>query len=254
MASFTINFYSSAIDHHVDVTVMIPENCPKDNIPVLWLLHGMTGDHTGWIRNSCIERYAKQYGIAVVCPSAANSYYCDMVYGEKYYTFVSRELVDYMRKIFRFSERREDNYIAGLSMGGYGALRIALLNPDQYCATAPLSGVLDIVRALSNCSWSGIARTIWGENFAENVKKTDNDIFYIAENFPEDKEKPYVFAACGYNDFLLKDNRTAAAKLSLCGFHIDYMEGEGEHNWDFWDHWILIAIREMFRNTGREVK
>jgi S-formylglutathione hydrolase FrmB len=254
MASFAINFYSKEMDHHVDVTVMIPDTAPVDNIPVLWLLHGMTGDHTGWIRNTCIERYSKKYGIAVVCPSAENSYYCDMVYGKKFYSFVTRELVDYMRRIFRFSEKREDNYIAGLSMGGYGALRIALLNPEQYCATAPLSGVLDIVSSLSHCSWSGIARNIWGENFAETVKGSDNDIFHIAETFPEDKEKPYVFVACGYNDFLLGQNKDAVAKLYECGFHIDYMEGEGEHNWDFWDPWINVAIGEMFKNTGREVK
>lgn len=254
MAIFRINFKSKALRNDVDVTVMIPENAPKEDIPVLYLLHGMTDDHESWSKNTSIARYAYKRGIAVVCPSGANSYYSDMVYGEKYYTYVSRELVDYMRKIFRFSERREDNYIAGLSMGGYGALRIALMNPHQYCAAAPLSGVLDMASSLERGNWGYTARNIWGEDFEKTVRGSDADIHYLAETFPEDAPKPYIYACCGLSDFLLKDNQRTVSKLRECGFDVDFEEGEGEHNWQFWDSWICRCIDKMFENTGREVK
>jgi hypothetical protein len=182
------------LNHDTELNVIIPDNCNQEKIPVLWLLHGMHDNHSGWCRRTGIERYANAYKIAVVCPDGENSYYTNMVYGKRYFDFLTDELVAFVRKTFRLSDRREDNFICGLSMGGYGALHTALMRPDLYSAAASLSGVADIVSRLQVCAWTHEARMVWGDNFKENVKNCEADIMWLAENFPKDSEKPRIFS------------------------------------------------------------
>ena len=111
-------------------------------LKVVWLLHGMGDDYTGWLRYSNLERYALARGIAVVCPSVhAQCFYSNMTKGLAYYDYIADELPAFMKETFpQFSQKREDNYVAGLSMGGYGALKFGLSRPDQYCRIGCLSG------------------------------------------------------------------------------------------------------------------
>src|SRR5690349_16517678 len=136
------------------VTVVLPQ-ATEDQIgvsdsgadgppPVLYLLHGLTDDHTAWHRYTSVARYAEAAGLAVVMPSAFHSFYADEVHGHAYWTFVSEELPAIVRSFFRVSDAPEDTFVAGLSMGGYGALKLALTHPDRYAAAASLSGALDI--------------------------------------------------------------------------------------------------------------
>ena len=110
------------------VNVVLPQNtsgqiglkgvAADDGCPVLYLLHGMSDDHSTWIRRTSVERYATQYGLALVMPNAHRSYYTDMACGLKYWTYVSEELPRLMHTFFKISDRREDTFVAGLSMGG----------------------------------------------------------------------------------------------------------------------------------------
>ena len=173
-----------------------------------------------------------------------------MTYGKRYFDFVTDELVKFIRKTFRFSERREDNFICGLSMGGYGALHTALMCPDQYSAAASLSGVVDIVARLQVCAWTHEARMVWGDDFRENVKNCEADIMWLAENFPKDKAKPRIFSCCGTEDSLYANNITFRDFMQKTDFDYTYDEGPGVHNWAFWDEWVKKAIKWMLEGCN----
>jgi S-formylglutathione hydrolase FrmB len=117
-----------------------------DGPPVLYLLHGMSDDHTAWLRYTSIERYAAAAGLAVVMPAAARSFYTDEAQGHAFWALVADELPEIVSSFFRVSTRPERTYVAGLSMGGYGAVKLALARPRQFAGAASLSGALDIVR------------------------------------------------------------------------------------------------------------
>src|SRR3712207_4064507 len=112
--------------------------------PVLYLLHGLSDDDTIWLRRTSIERYVAPLGLAVVMPQVHRSFYADERYGGRYWTFLSEELPALVDSWFRVSQRREDTFVAGLSMGGYGALKWALRQPDRFAAAASLSGAVGV--------------------------------------------------------------------------------------------------------------
>lgn len=244
MATINLNFRPASLDFSTDVNIYLPDGVTED-IPTLWLLHGMHGDRNSWINGSAIGRYARARGIAVVMPSAENSFYADQKYGFKYYTFIAKELPEYLRKILPLSDKREKNYIAGLSMGGYGAFKLALLNPESYCAAASLSGCLDLPDVLSRNSWGNVAICNWGENYATCVKDTSDDVLYLIDNFPKDAVRPRLYVACGTEDFLYEANKRARDHLEASDFEFSYNEGKGAHTWSFWDKWIVPAIDFM---------
>ena len=147
MSLITVNFRSEVLQLNVAVNVILPQPPVgtrgfERKLPVLWLLHGLSDDHTIWVRRTSIERYVEGRGLAVVMPGVDRSFYADMVRGNRYWTYVSEELPSLMRAYFPLSARREDNFAAGLSMGGYGAFKLALSHPTRFAAAASLSGAL----------------------------------------------------------------------------------------------------------------
>src|SRR5450756_900222 len=141
MALIHVNFFSESLGMSVAADVILPQDATKlvgmetavsaDKHPVLWLLHGASDNHTIWQRRTAIERYVAPLGLAVVMPNVHLSGYTDMAHGGKYFTFVAEELPLLMRSFFPFSEKREDNYISGLSMGGAGCMKNGLARPVQ---------------------------------------------------------------------------------------------------------------------------
>ncbi len=250
MALITAEFRSKALSHDTPITVILPEDCPKDNIPTLYLLHGMHGNNSSWARKTLIERYANERKIAVVCPDGENGFYTDMKYGKKFYTYVADELVDYTRRVFRLSTERDNTYICGLSMGGYGALRLALMKPEQYCAAASLSGCVDILASLKNCLWPAEAKNIWGDDYYENAKETDADIMWLVDHFPADRPKPRLYAACGTEDGLYKQNLTLRDFMKDKDFDFEFEDGSGVHDWKFWNTWVEVAIDHMLAGSA----
>ncbi len=245
MAFITVTFRPAALNHDTTINVVLPESAPAEDIPTLYLLHGMHGDHTGWCRKTNIERYANERNIAVVMPDGENGFYTDMKYGKKHFTYVADELVDYTRRVFRLSPKREKTFICGLSMGGYGAFQIALRRPEQYAACASLSGCVDIVARLKTCSWTSEAAAIWGDEFSTCVKGTDSDIKHLIDTFPADAPKPRMFACCGRQDFLYADNLAFRDFMADKPFDFTFADGDGIHNWAFWDEWVVKAIDHM---------
>ena len=224
---------------------MLPDEGPFDDIPVLWLLHGMHGAHDSWIRKSNVERYAQTRHIALVTPEGENSFYHDMKYGKKYFTYISEELPEIIRRTFRISAAREKNFIAGLSMGGYGAVRTALLCPDRYAGCASLSGCVDIASTASDDSDAEYAVPIWGENYKEAVRGSNSDIFAILRSFPADKPLPTIYFCCGRQDFAWPQHESFKKLLEelSTGRKIDWTaeDWDGVHNWNFWNAHIARA-------------
>lgn len=245
MALFTVTFRSASLSHDTAVNVIIPESAPVEDIPTVYLLHGMHGDHSAWERKTGIERYAAARNIAVVMPDGENSFYEDMKYGKKYFTYVADELVDYTRRIFRLSVKRENTYVCGLSMGGYGAFKLALRRPEQYAACASLSGCVDIIERLKSCSWTNEAAAIWGDDFRTCTAGTDSDIKYLIETFPASAPKPKMYACCGREDSLYEDNLHFRDFMAGQPFDFTFEDGSGAHTWDFWDEWVAPAIDHM---------
>ncbi|MFW2490240.1 alpha/beta hydrolase [Clostridium chromiireducens] len=257
MALIQCNFYSRILKHNTTINVVLPiENTDLSNdenldniyktskkFKTIYLLHGAMDDNTGWLRSSNVERYATERGIALVLPAAENSYYTDMANGNKYYTYVTEEVPRFARSVFPLSDTREDNYIAGLSMGGYGAIKIALSNPERFSAVVSLSGVLDIESQVSSLNNKSVADyfAIFGD--PNKVKESNNDLLYLLKKIKDsDNLIPRIYQACGTEDFLYEENikfRDLARKLEI---DITYEEGSGGHEWDFWDAYIKKAL------------
>src|SRR3954463_9504927 len=165
MAFLDVHCFSDALGLSVSFYVLLPQQTTRQiglaggekraQYPTLYLLHGLSDDHTIWMRRTSIERYAAAKNIAVVMPAVARSFYQDMASGARYWTFVSEELPALCQQFFPLSPAREDNFVAGLSMGGYGALRLGLARPEKFAAAASLSGALDIVRFAKQAGRTG---------------------------------------------------------------------------------------------------
>ena len=257
-----VNFFSEVLTMRSTMYVLLPQRtlaetkskrAPKHR--ALYLLHGHSDDHTAWMRWSSIEKYAEAYNLAVVMPAANLSFYTDMAHGKEYFKFVSEEIPAVVRDMFPLSEKRQDNFVAGLSMGGYGAFKLALTHPERYAAAASLSGALDVretVRAhgrLEDKVWLDGMRNVFGD--LNKVPNGKHDLFALVKKIAKSSVKPRLYQACGTEDFLYADNvrfRDAVRKLPL---DLTYGEGPGEHNWAYWDKTIQNVLRWMFPKGGR---
>lgn len=173
----------------------------------LYLLHGHSDDHTAWQRWTSIERYVEGSNLAVVMLAVHLSFYNDMAHGGKYWQFISEEVPILVRDMFSLSSRREDNFAAGLSMGGYGALKLALTCPDRYAAAASLSGATDIQEVVSvnqndplNKAWLEEMRTVFGDLSKGSGSK--HDLFALAKKVSKGSIKSWLYQCCGTEDDL----------------------------------------------------
>jgi S-formylglutathione hydrolase FrmB len=236
------SFSSNALGHEVQANVILPErgNVDAPLLRVLWLLHGSGDDHTIWQRLTSIERYAAPLGIAVVMPAVQRSYYTNMAHGQRYFDYVADELPRLMRGFFHFSDRREDNFVAGLSMGGYGAFKLALTYPERYAAAASLSGALDIVALVASRTQGANASDEWIKFYTqifgslETLPNSENDLLHLLKD-SQKKQLPKLYACCGTEDFLYADNITFRDLARQLGADLTYFEEAGEHEWGFWD-------------------
>ncbi len=232
------------------VNVLLPDS-EEPPRKILWLLHGLKGDHTSWLRNTSIERYAAKYHLAVVMPDAARSWYTDTAYGANYFSYVADELPALCRRTFHgWSDAREDNLVAGLSMGGYGALKLALSRPDQYGSCIALSGALDVTRKGRPCDvmeW----RSIFGYGIESplELEGSKHDLFALAaKNKQVGLPFPKLYLWCGQEDALITINRAFDQHLTTLGIDHTYEESEGGHKWVWWDLHIQNALKNILES------
>lgn len=252
MALLTCNFFSESLGLSTSMNVILPQQTRSqigmENVKrpgphkTLYLLHGLSDDDTIWVRRTSIERYAAAYGIAIVMPQVHRSFYTDMAHGEKYWEFISEELPELARSFFPLSAEREDNFAAGLSMGGYGAFKLALRRPDRFAAGASLSGALDIASMTENGDnpRAGLLDTIFGE---QKVRGSEDDLLFLLDRTAKaSAPKPKLYQCCGTEDFLYKDNQTFKKAAESSGLDFTYEEGPGEHEWGYWDTMIQRVL------------
>lgn len=253
MAFMEINFFSDVLGSCMSMNVIIPQRTQgnigisegevKDTYPTLYLLHGMSDDHTTWMRRTSIERYAEEHGIAVVMPTTFKGWYTDMKYGKKFRTFIGEELPGICRKLFpKMSALREDTYVAGNSMGGYGALAIALTYPETFSIAAPLSACFDPkVLYKPEDPADHYFLDLFGEIGAFDGSK--NDLFYLSSLRAGDGSKmPSMYISCGTEDGLIGQNRRMQEHLRQLDYDMLYAEKPGRHNWALWDQEIQNVL------------
>jgi putative tributyrin esterase len=250
MALLHCNFYSEVLQLHTTMNVILPQakwkGASKGKLPkhqVLYLLHGMNGDHSDWSRKTSIERYVEGLDLAVIMPEVGRSFYADMASGGRYFTFIAGELPAIVHSLFHLSDRREDTFAAGLSMGGYGAYKLALTYPERFAAAASFSGPLDMGTMPEDPEPKQVEEMRWIFGDLDALQGSPNDLFYLAEKMVKSKKpQPRFYQWCGTEDFLYDANQRFGDHALELGLKLDYSEGPGGHTWDHWDEQIQQAL------------
>lgn len=228
---------SKYLELDTDLYIIRPDVIKEDNVSILYLLHGYWGDYSNWVRYTRIEKYVDGKNMIVVMPSGLNMYYTNTDGWYPYLKYLIEELPAIIKETYRLNIKRENTFIAGLSMGGYGALR-AILSTNNYAKGASFSGALDISRfkdSLYN-SRKGPLRTL----FSENLKEED-DLYNLA-TLQKGKDIS-LYISCGTEDSLLSHNQRLHKILEKEKIKHVYYEKPGNHTWEFWDQEIKEAIK-----------
>lgn len=254
MALIQVNFISKSLMRTVPLNVILPvDKMTFPGMPqrgdkpykTLYLLHGVFGNYTDWVSGTCIQRWAEEKDLAVVMPSGDNMCYVDQekshnLYGE----FIGQELVEITRKMFPLSDKKEDTFIAGLSMGGYGALRNGLKYHNTFGYIGGLSSALIVegMNKRTNDSPMFIDRRDFAESVFGDLSVVEegdmNPAWLIKKLTKEGAALPQIYLACGTEDFLLEANRRLHEVMKEAGADVTYEEGPGGHEWDFWNRHI----------------
>ncbi|MBM2621495.1 esterase family protein [Actinoplanes sp. LDG1-06] len=244
MALIHVDFFAESLDLSTSMTVILPQEGATPP-PLLYLLHGLTDDHTAWTRYTSIERYAYDHGLAVVMPQVHRSFYADEAYGMKFWTFLSDELPRLVHRFFNVSDQREETYVAGLSMGGYGAFKWALRQPERFAAAASLSGALDLAWLQKNDERPHI-REVMRRVFPDDVAGTDDDLLHLLDEAGRSESGksalPRLMLRCGTGDHLFEQNERFVYASARAGIPLDSEFEPGGHEWSFWDRHIPRAL------------
>jgi len=260
MARFTVSFRSEVLGSLAHAEIIFPQALNKaqpalvgGHVPtrVLYLLHGLHDGCVAWLENTRIVHYANQHGYIVVCPEVGNSFYADMVYGPHYFTYVTQELPAFIEQTMNVKHTRDNTFVAGLSMGGYGAMKMALTRPDFFTAVAAFSGALDAERVFIDLPQQNEFRKKLAISIVGHDLKVppEGDLFALASALANKEVKPRVLVTCGDEDFLLEGNRKFDAHMRGLPFDYQYKEWPGVHDWHFWEQCLPVMF-EFFGKTA----
>ncbi len=251
------NIYSEALKRQTGFYAVVPAKVCLEKEPVrnkyavLYLLHGATDDYTKWVRRVPIERMAGKYPLVVITPDADLSFYNNTAAGERYWDYLSEELPEIVKKMFDVSDQREHTFVMGLSMGGYGALKLGFSKPENYAAIAAFSSV-----AVLDTGYQDTLEALWnqgelfkyGEEFQKRFYKnafgvapqelehTQNSICRMIErDLAEGYPIPAVYQSCGTEDFLYAANVELRDFMKEKQMDLRYEEWTGAHEWSFWE-------------------
>lgn len=258
MALIQVNYMSKALMRTVPVNVILPvDKLMPPGVPervdrpfkTLYLLHGVFGNYIDWLTGTNIQRWAEEKDLVVIMPSGDNMFYVDQQESHNNYgEFVGQELVEMTRRMFPLSRKKEDTFIAGLSMGGYGAIRNGLKYHDTFGCIGGLSSAMfiDGAEERNNDEPLFIYRRDYAESIFGDLKKAKtsdmNPEWLVKKLAGERVELPKVFLACGTEDELLEGSRKVRDYMSAAGADVTYEEGPGGHEWDFWNRYIKKFI------------
>ena len=252
-------FFSTSLQYSTTLTVTLPDprkwfsdkelETGRVRFPVLYVLHGGGEDSTVWLRKTHIEEYCNDLGIISVSIDAMHSCYADMIHGGKYFTYLPKELPDFVEKIFPASSCREDRFIAGFSMGGQGTLKAVFRCPERYAAGMPLSGARDIVSLFEKWATMENGPDMTGASNAvgpiEQARNSVNDLVWRAKEAAAYKDKlPKLFVACATDDYAAPLSHEYHRLLESLGIEHEYYVDEGIHDFYFGDKALHKALYE----------
>lgn len=260
MALIRMDHVPETIQLNLPLNILLPSPGKMAGIPVaqrkvLYLLHGLGDDASGWQRFTSIETYANEYGMVVVIPSAGRSFYSDLPSGQRYFTYLVEELPRYLGEVFGLKPRREDTFIAGNSMGGYGAMKAALLRPDQFSAAASFSGVLSLDFLQYFPDDPRIPEFTWMFGDLSKLSGSQHDpLTWLkkAANLVESQGAnalPKLHISCGRQEDVYPLTGIFYAACQAMGIPVEYHEEDARHDWFFWDREIKRFLDVIFGKT-----
>jgi len=245
-----LKFRSATLQKHMAMNVVLPQVDTSGPYPVFYLLHGLSDDHTIWMRHTRLEWYVRQLPLIVVMPDGGRSFYCDAVNGPAYETYLLEDVIPLVDRFFPTVAAREGRVIGGLSMGGYGAMKLAFKFPDRFCSAVSHSGALNVVRGMLRQE----LREELGRIFGDSPEGGKDDLFALAEAAAQDSSRIAALSAlrfdCGLDDGLLAQNRSFHELLTRLGIPHEYEEFPGAHTWDYWDEHLQEALAFHCRALG----
>ena len=221
MSLFHAQYYSEALQKQSGMFVILPDRAGPHR--VVYLLHGLSDDYTIWQRRTSIERYADARGLAIVMPDGGRSFYLNLPYGN--YEDHILGTVRFVDRTFPTVDAPEGRGIGGLSMGGYGSMKLALKYPELFGSVWSHSGVLNLRSSV--------------KRYSNLTIKAEDDCFRLAKR---PGRKPAIAFDCGTDDHLIEDNREFDAHLAQLGIPHVYREYPGGHTWEYWDQHIVEAL------------
>jgi S-formylglutathione hydrolase FrmB len=262
MAFLKANFFSPALIRNVDVDIIIPADPmfsfgpPVTEFKALYLLHGFMGCGNDWHLNTDIVSLAQMLNMAVIMPNGENSFYLDQdSLASRYSKFIGEDLVGFTRRLLPLSQKREDTLIAGLSMGGYGALYNGLKYYKTFGHVIALSSAIVLYEAKSmgeGVNYLGVNKEYFNTVFGgvNNLENTDKNLDLLAEQVQQSAKAENlpldVYFACGYNDHLCHPNRDFHRHLNKIGLEHLYEEGAGTHEWAFWQAYLRRGLDRIY--------
>lgn len=244
-------FHSASLQRDMRYRILVPHDYDQGGrFPVLYLLHGLYGDYLNWDTRTGLETYAQNLHLLIVMPDADDSWYTNSatVAGDKFEDYVAKDLILEIDEKYRTIRERRGRAIAGLSMGGYGALKFALKYPDLFAFAGSLSGAFDAAQNLDTLRPEFRARLLEVFGKEGSPTRAQNDIFRLLDA-PHETPYPYFYLACGTGDFFLDTNRAFVRQLSSRKITYEYHETPGEHTWEYWDK----ALQPMLQAVERTV-
>ncbi|MFN2407637.1 MAG: alpha/beta hydrolase [Pyrinomonadaceae bacterium] len=241
----TVRFQSKLLNETLPYNVIVPTNyatARSTRYPVLYLLHGLTGHYSDWVSRTNIADYASEYRLIVVMPEGNDGWYTN-----KYESYILQELIPDVQQRYRTIEARYARAIAGLSMGGYGAIKFGLKSPHTFALAASMSGVFGITRFSAQ-----EVPELWRESLklfgpvGSDTRKS-NDLFQLVEKLSPTQRAalPYFYFDCGTEDspLIFPHNRELAVLMFEKKIPHEYRELPGEHSWGYWDNQVQEILR-----------
>ena len=231
MSLLHVNYFSKPLGKQSAMYVVLPEG--DGPFRVVYELHGYSDDYTIWLRRSNIERYAEERGLMVVLLDGATSFYIDSRTENAAYEAHILESVHFVDRTFHTLPDAKNRAIGGLSMGGYGCMKLGLKYPELFGSIASHSGALDLAAMYANPEDKRL-HSLLGAHMPP-----EEDCFALSAR---SGAKPAIYFDCGVDDFLLEQNRKFHAHLDQLGVPHVYAEHPGNHNWAYWDEHITTAL------------
>ena len=244
-----LHFSSKILAKHVGAYVILPD-AGEPPFATFYLLHGLSDDYTIWLRRTSIERYAQQYPLIIVMPDGYRGFYTDNDAGPAYATYIAEELIATIERTFPAKRDRASRGVGGLSMGGYGALRLALGYPHLFAAATSHSGAVMHGSRPHPRPGGALQPAEFHRIFGDDPTGTDHDVLALAQRCQSRGTLPHIRIDCGTEDDLIADNRELHRKLEALKVPHEYEEFPGRHDWAYWDQHVQEALAFQHRHLA----